>query len=56
MARKATTVSIEEYLRTNYHPDVEYIDGHLEEKPVVGFPHGEVQAILATWFRAHRKE
>ncbi len=56
MAQSATAVTIEEYLRTDYHPDVEYIDGELKEKSMVGLPHGEVQAILSAWFRAHRKE
>jgi Uma2 family endonuclease len=56
MAHSATAVSIEEYLRTSYCPDVEYVDGQLKEKPVVGFPHGETQTILGVWFRAHRKE
>lgn len=56
MAHTATAVSFDEYLRTSYHPDVEYLNGELKEKPVVGFPHGEVQIILGAWFRAHRNE
>ena len=56
MAETATAVSIEEYLATSYHPDVEYIDGELKEKPVTGFPHGVVQVLLGQWFREHRKE
>jgi Uma2 family endonuclease len=56
MAQSAATVSIDEYLRTSYRPDVEYIGGQLREKPVVGFPHGVVQGLIFTWFRAHRKE
>ena len=55
MATKAL-ISIEEYLNTSYTPDVEYIDGELKEKPAVGFPHGETQAILGSWFRSHRRE
>ena len=51
-----TLVSIEEYLNTSYEPDVEYLDGELKEKPVVGFPHGETQVILGAWFRSHRQE
>jgi Uma2 family endonuclease len=56
MAHSATAVSLEQYLNTSYHPDVEYIDGYLKEKPVVGFRHGELQGILCQWFREHRKE
>ncbi len=51
-----TSVSIDEYLQTSYSPDVEYVDGELREKPVVGFRHGVVQGLLFTWFRMHRRE
>ena len=56
MAAIGTAITLEEYLRTAYRPDVEYIDGQLKEKPVPEFLHGIVQAILAGWFRDHRKE
>ncbi len=56
MAAIGTAISLEEYLRTGYRPDVEYIDGQLKEKPVPEFLHGIVQAVLASWFRDHRKE
>ena len=49
-------VSLEEYLRTSYHPDVEYLDGKLGEKPVVGYAHGRVQVLLGGWFWQHEKE
>ena len=45
-----TAVSIEEYLRTMYDPDVECIDGFLKERPVVYPVHGRLQAILVQWF------
>jgi hypothetical protein len=25
-------LSLEEYLRTSYHPDCDFVDGHLEER------------------------
>ncbi len=56
MATTGTGVSVEEYLRTDYRPDVEYIDGELKEKPVIGFAHGRLQLILGYWFHMHRKE
>ncbi len=56
MAAIETAISLEQYLRTAYRPDVEYIHGQLKEKPVPEFLHGVVQAILASWFRDHRKE
>lgn len=52
----ALKISLEEYLNTSYHPDVEYIDGELKEKPVVRFAHGKVQIRLGVWFWQHRKE
>jgi hypothetical protein len=30
----ATVVPVEEYLRTSYHPDMEYVDGSLLERNV----------------------
>ncbi len=52
----AAKVSLEEYLNTSYHPDVEYLDGELKEKPVVGFAHGEVQGFIFSWFSRHYGE
>ncbi len=49
-------VSLEEYLRTSYEPDPEYIDGELKEKPVVQWTHSNLQAILSSWFHQRRKE
>jgi Uma2 family endonuclease len=49
-------VSVEEYLRTSYTPDVEYLEGRLKEKSVVGFPHGRMQALLSAWFWNHARE
>ena len=39
-----TLVPIEEYLRTSYDPDVEYVDGILVERNVGDLPHGLVQS------------
>jgi Uma2 family endonuclease len=49
-------VSIEEYLRTSYDPDVEYVDGYLTEKPVVFSVHGSIQSLLSAWFGRHEEE
>ena len=51
-----TLVPLEEYLRTSYEPDPEYIDGELKEKPVVQWTHSSLQASLCLWFGQHRKE
>ncbi len=52
----AAKVSLQDYFNTSYRPDVEYIDGELKEKPVVGFAHGEVQGFLFSWFSRHYQE
>ncbi len=52
----AVKVSLEEYLNTSYRPDVEYLDGELKEKSVVGFAHGEVQGFLFSWFSQRYQE
>ncbi len=51
-----TFVPIEQYLRTNYRPDVEYIDGELKEKPLVMSVHGRLQVLLGSWFDQHEGE
>ncbi len=52
----AVKVTLQEYLNTSYHPDVEYLDGELKEKPVVGFAHGETQGFIFNWFSRHYGE
>jgi Uma2 family endonuclease len=44
-----TLISVEEYLRTAYHPDVEYEDGVLVERNVGDWPHSLVQRNLIVW-------
>jgi Uma2 family endonuclease len=49
-------MSIEEYLRTSYRPDCDFVDGHLEERNLGEFDHGTLQSELSFWFRSHRDE
>ncbi len=66
-----TLVSVEEYLRSTYKPDAEYVDGVIElrgrgesegadspgEEDLLGEDrHSEWQATLAYFFKAHRRE
>ena len=39
-------VSVEEYLRTTYHPDCDYVDGVIEERNVGEGPHSLLQGEL----------
>jgi Uma2 family endonuclease len=48
-------VSIDEYLHTSYSPDVDYVDGQIEERNLGEFDHSDLQTILATIFRNNQK-
>ncbi len=49
-------LTLEEYLQTAYHPDCDFVDGHLEERNVGTFEHGHLQLQLGFWFISHQKE
>jgi len=51
-----TLVSCEEYLHTSYDPDVDYVDGELEDRNVGENDHSSLQAALIVHFHARRKE
>jgi Uma2 family endonuclease len=46
----STLVPVDEYLRTTYHPDREYVDGELVERHVGELKHSRLQALLAGLF------
>ena len=47
-------VPVEEYLKTVYEPDCEYIDGRVEERNLGEHDHGFLQILLGTLFTNHR--
>jgi Uma2 family endonuclease len=51
----ATLVSVEEYLRTSYSPDREYVDGRIVERNLGEKTHSTIQGNLYGWFRDRRK-
>lgn len=51
-----TLVSVEEYLRTSYRPDCDYVDGEVLERNVGEHDHSDLQTELAYYFRARRKQ
>ncbi len=53
---QSSVVSMEEYLRTSYRPDCEYIDGELRERNVGQWEHSRIQWWLALWFGTHEQE
>ena len=52
----ATRVSIEEYLRTDYEPDCDYVDGVLEERNVGQRDHSFVQTAVGAFLFALRRK
>ena len=55
MAATATLISLEQYLRTSYKPDRDYVNGELEERNVGEFVHSRIQGRLAWWFTSHEE-
>lgn len=58
MASAARTpyLSVEEYLSTTFRPDVDYVDGRIEERNLGEFDHGTLQGVLYSLFSAKRRE
>jgi Uma2 family endonuclease len=55
MATTPTLFPIEEYLRTGYRPDADYIDGEIEERNLGEFQHARLQTLLAAFFFSNEK-
>ncbi|MGA2711902.1 MAG: Uma2 family endonuclease [Bryobacteraceae bacterium] len=43
-------ISVDEYLRTSFHPDCDFIEGEVLERNVGKRRHGYAQARIAIWF------
>ena len=39
-------ISVEEYLRTSYRPDCDYVDGVIEERHVGEWEHSQIQSRI----------
>ncbi len=48
-----TQISLDQYLRTSYRPDCDYVAGELEERNAGEKDHSAVQAFFVKWFAAH---
>jgi Uma2 family endonuclease len=51
-----SSISVEQYRHSHYEPDMDYIDGVLQERNTCLLDHSEVQGMLATTFRIHGTE
>jgi len=49
----ATQIPVSEYLKDNYRPDREYVDGEIRERNVGNWEHARVQMPLAGWYGRH---
>ena len=52
----ARQVSLNEYLKVDYRPDCDYVDGKLELRNVGGKEHSAAQAFLLGWFAAWEEQ
>jgi Uma2 family endonuclease len=51
-----TQISLETYLTTSYEPDVDYVDGVLEDRNVGEYDHNIVHRAIMIWFYMHERE
>ena len=52
----AVLVSPEEYLRSEFEPDADFVDGVIEERAMGEYNHSSWQAALLAWFQQHARE
>ena len=55
MATAPPLLSIEEYLRTSYRPDADYVDGEIEERNLGEYEHARLQYLLSIYFGTREK-
>jgi Uma2 family endonuclease len=56
MATTITGISVEEYLRTSYDPDCEYVDGEVIERNMGELDHAGLQGWIYGWLWTRRKQ
>jgi len=49
-------LSVEQYLNTTYRPDVDYVDGEIEERNLGEFDHADLQFGIANLLRNRQEE
>jgi hypothetical protein len=52
----ATRITIEQYLKTPFEPDAEFVNGEIEERNVGEYDHSVVQRAILFWLHRHDKE
>ncbi|QMV18906.1 Uma2 family endonuclease [Granulicella sp. 5B5] len=56
MATTPSLLTIEQYLRTSYHPDADYVDGEIEERNLGEYEHAKIQTLIAVIFTLNQKQ
>jgi len=56
MATAPALLSIDEYLRTSYKPDVDFVDGEIKERNLGEYEHATFQIAIGSHFWVHRAE
>ena len=56
MASSPALLSMEHYLNTSYRPDVDFVEGHVEERCLGEFEHATLQSAINGWFWPRRKD
>lgn len=51
-----TQISVEEYLKTTYRPDCDYVDGEVLERNLGRYEHARPQGLLCAYFVSREKE
>jgi Uma2 family endonuclease len=54
--KTAALVPVEEYLRTTYDPDCDYVDGEVLERNLGELEHSDLQSEFVYYFRVHRRK
>jgi Uma2 family endonuclease len=56
MAASSVLIPVEEYLRTVYRPDCDYVDGEVLERNMGEKPHARLQGFFFSFFRQREDE
>jgi Uma2 family endonuclease len=56
MAATTAFVSVEEYLKSSFDPDAEYVDGQIQKRAVGENDHSAWPAAICAWFQLQAKQ
>ena len=56
MATAPALMTMEQYLHTAYSPDVDFVDGEIQERNVGEKDHGRLQSMISAWFAARETD